>query len=59
MATKLKTAEQPTKTYTVTSPLDHDQVLYQPGEPVDLTDAQAAPLLGLAIKANAPDTPAA
>lgn len=59
MATKPKASEQPTKTYTVTSPLDHDQVLYQPGEPVDLTDAQAAPLLGLAITASAPDKPAA
>lgn len=43
----------PKRTYTVTSPLDHDQVRYEVGAEVQLTDAQAAPLLGFAVQAVA------
>lgn len=36
--------------YIVTSPLEHDQVFYKPGEEVELTEAQAEPLLGHTVK---------
>lgn len=35
--------------YTVISPLSHDQVWYAVGEEIELTDSQAAPLLGHTI----------
>ena len=60
MATAAKTAgAQPpaTRTYKVTGPLEHDGKLYAAGDEVELADAQATPLLGLAIeddKAKAP-----
>lgn len=38
-----------TTPYEVTSPLNHDGELYAIGDEVELTDAQAAALLGLAI----------
>lgn len=46
---KAGAAAQATSTYTVTSPLEHDGELYAVGDPVELTDAQAAPLLGLVV----------
>ena len=42
-------APEPTQVYTVISPLEHDLVLYAIGEEVELTAAQAAPLLGVAV----------
>ena len=42
-------APAPTRTYQVTSPLEHDGELYAVGDDVELTDAQAAQLLGLAV----------
>jgi hypothetical protein len=38
--------------YEVTSRLDHDGETYLPGDTVALTEAQAAPLLGGAVKAK-------
>lgn len=44
-------AAEPKKTaYIVISPLSHDLVEYAVGDEVDLTEAEAAPLLGLAVK---------
>lgn len=45
----------PTATYTVLrSAIDHDGETYQPGAPIALTEAEAAPLLGVeAIEAAA------
>lgn len=44
-------AAAPKKTvYIVISPLSHDQVEYSVDDEVSLTDAEAAPLLGLAVK---------
>ena len=44
-------AAEPKKTaYIVISPLSHDLVEYAVGDKVDLTEAEAAPLLGLAVK---------
>lgn len=42
---KAARAEQTRATYTVASPLEHDGDLYAPGDPVELTEAEAAPLL--------------
>ena len=44
MAAKKSASTQPTKTYTVVSPLDHDGDSYAVGDPVELTEAQAAPV---------------
>jgi|GEM_PF-3732522 len=45
----------PTGKYTVVrSPLSHNGETYQPGEPIELTEAEAAPLLGV----NAIEAPA-
>jgi hypothetical protein len=57
MATAKKTAAASgaKATYVVTSPLEHDQVLYEIGEEVDLTEAQAAPLLGHTVKPKRAD----
>jgi hypothetical protein len=48
MATARKTAAEKAEkaTYVVVSPLDHDQVRYALGEEVELTEAEAEPLLG-------------
>lgn len=44
-------AAEPKKTaYIVISPLSHDLVEYAVGDEVDLTEAEAAPLLSLAVK---------
>lgn len=43
MATAKKDAVK--ASYEVTSPLEHDLVRYEVGETVELTEAQAAPLL--------------
>lgn len=52
MATAKKTAaaDAAKATYVVISPLEHDQVLYEIGEEVELTDAQAEPLLGHTVR---------
>ena len=47
---KAAQADGETKTFDVISPLDHDQERYEPGEQVELTEAQAAPLLGHTVK---------
>lgn len=44
-----------TDAYEVLSPLEHDGVRYAIGERVQLTAAQAAPLLGHTVKAVVPD----
>lgn len=52
MATSKKAAaraDQPTATYTVQSPLDHDNDRYAAGDTVDLTEEQAKPLLELRV----------
>ena len=56
MATSRKQAAAAATTagYEVISPLDHDGEHYAVGETVDLTEAQAAPLLGNTVKL-APD----
>jgi hypothetical protein len=36
--------------YTVRSRLDHDGETYEPGSTVELTEAQAAPMLGGALE---------
>lgn len=51
MATNKKDKAPAAKaSYVVTSPLQHDMELYQVGDPIELTDAEAAPLLGRAVK---------
>lgn len=54
MATASKAAQAAAKgtlkTYEVISPLQHDLESYAPGDPIELTDAQAAPLLGHTVK---------
>jgi len=57
MATKKTTPAEPapTTTYTVISPLEHDLVPYAIDDEVDLTDKQAEPLLGRAVKAKTPE----
>ena len=51
MATKKQAAATSTevKVYRVISPLDHDGERFASGDEVELTDAQAAPLLGQVI----------
>lgn len=39
--------------YKVLSNLEHDQVLYAPGDEVELTEAEAAPLLNHTVEAPA------
>lgn len=55
MAAKKTTpaADAPKASYTVTAPLSHDQIDYAPGETVELTEAEATPLLGLAVQRSA------
>lgn len=43
-------AEGPKKLYEVTSPLNHDEVDYAIGEQVELTEAQAEPMLAHTVK---------
>lgn len=43
-------ADNTVQTYTVVSPLEHDLVRYEIDEEVELTAAQAAPLLGHTIE---------
>jgi len=52
MATAKKTpgADAPKAPYVVTSPLEHDQERYEIGAEIELTDAQAEPLLGHTVK---------
>lgn len=47
-----KAEDAPKAEYEVLSRLDHDGETYLPGSTVQLTDAQAAPLIGGAIKAK-------
>lgn len=43
------------RTYEVLSPVDHDRERYEAGEPIELTEDEAAPLLACsAIAAPAP-----
>lgn len=49
MATAKK-APAAAKTYEVTSPLNHDLVDYEVGSTIELTEAEAAPLLGHTVK---------
>ena len=44
--------EEKTAEYEVASRLDHDGTVYEPGSTVTLTEKQAEPLLGGAIKAK-------
>ena len=37
--------DEPLKTYTVLTPVDHDLVRYEPGDAIELTAEQAAALL--------------
>ena len=48
-AKKVGAAAPATRTYKVTSRREHDGELYAVGDEVELTEGQAAPLLGLAI----------
>lgn len=52
---KKPAAEGPTAVYEVTSPLKHDGVDYAVGEGIELTEAQAAPLLGHTVQATSAD----
>lgn len=52
---KAKAGAAPTKTYKVISALEHDNVAYAVGEPVDMTEEQAKPLLGNTLEAPAAD----
>lgn len=52
MATRKPKTDAPAKTYTVLTPIEHDLVPYAPGEPIELTEDLAAPLL--AVKAIEP-----
>ena len=45
-------ADAPTADYDVISPLSHDCVDYVIGDTVALTDAQAAPVLGQAVRSK-------
>lgn len=49
-AKKAGAAAPTTSTYTVISPLEHDLELYAVGKEVELTEAQAAPLLGHTVQ---------
>lgn len=54
MVTKAKKPvanDGPTTDYEVISRLDHDGATYEVGDTVALTEGQAAPLLGQAVKA--------
>lgn len=44
------------KSYTVIEPLSHDQSDYAIGETVELTDAEAKPLLGRAVEETKTET---
>jgi hypothetical protein len=60
MATKpTKKPAGPVTTYTVLSPLEHDQEPYAVGESIELTPEQAAPLLGVKAIEPAPAQAAA
>jgi len=51
MATSSQAKDKAVKaTYTVISPLNHDKEHYAPGDPVELTEAQARPLLGHTVE---------
>jgi hypothetical protein len=54
MATRPKKNNDAALTYEVLSPLEHDQVLYVPGEMVALTSDVAQPLLDCRVIAPAP-----
>lgn len=43
-------ADQPTAVYEVISPLKHDLHVYAIGDQVELTEAEAAPLLGHTVR---------
>lgn len=43
-------ADAPKATYLVTSPLEHDLELYEIGSEIELTEAEAAPLLEHTVK---------
>lgn len=46
MARNSRTADQASpKAYTVQSPVEHDGVRYEPGEPIELSEDQAKPLI--------------
>lgn len=47
-----KPKDQTKRTYTVVSNLQHDGFDYDPGEDVELTKAEAEPLLGHTVKAK-------
>ena len=53
-AAAVEAEKAPTKTYEVISPLEHDNVLYKVGEPVELTDAQADQLKPHTVRDRAP-----
>ena len=44
------TAKAEKFSYTVRSRIEHDGVAYEPGSEVEMTEAQAAPLLGGALE---------
>ena len=48
-----------TTAYVVISPLNHDGDVYAIGDEAELTDAQAAPLLGHTVAKDGPAKPAA
>lgn len=50
MATKPTKDGGDAKPYIVISPLDHDGQRYMPGDQVELTDTQAAPLMPHTVK---------
>ena len=47
---KAAETDEPKKTFEVISPLHHDQEAYAIGDQVELTEAEAAPLLGHTVK---------
>lgn len=47
---KAAAADTTVQVYTVTSPLEHDHVRYEIDDEVELTAAQAEPLLGHTVK---------
>ncbi len=51
-------ADAPKASYTVIAPLSHDQFDYAIGETVELTEAEAKPLLGLAVEETKTDADA-
>jgi hypothetical protein len=48
--TKTPAAKAEKFSYTVRSRLEHDGVTYEPGSEVELTEAQATPMLGGALE---------